>query len=360
VLVVVTVAVIAFTRVEADDPVSTSVTFNKEVIRIIRRQCEPCHAPGGLAMSLSDYRDARAWGRAIREELVEHRMPPALIARGYGRYETDPSLNTREMATFLTWLDGGMPRGNDADLPPAASVAEDAASTDGGIRLDLPQQIIPAREEVVVRRVTIDASSAAGRAIGRVQFRPGDRRVLRGAMVFASRGDGVQWLGGWLPWQHAVVPPSQYVFAIPNITTLVVDLYYRGANVAVTDRSAVELSLAPESVKGRIEDVVVDAEPEKTGASRLRGGVTLKQPTSVWAIQTSPDRAVKSMELRAERPDRSVEVLMWIPHARADWPVALVMREPLSVPAGSRMWLVAETDGGAPASPPRVTVSVLR
>jgi hypothetical protein len=361
VLVVVAMAALAFTRVEADDPVSSSVSFNKEVIRIIRRKCEPCHAPGGLAMSLSDYRDARAWGRAIREELVEHRMPPALIARGYGRYETDPSLNAREMATFLTWLDGGMPRGSDADLPPAAPVAEDAASTDGGTRLDLPPQTIPAREDVVIRRVTIDAAAAAGRTIGRVQFRPGDRRVLRGAMVFASRADGVQWIGGWLPWQHAVVPPSQYVFAVPNVTTLVVDLYYRGADAPVTDRSAVELSLAPESVKGRIEDVVVDAAPGKTGAARLRGAVTLKQPTSVWAIHTSPDAAVMSMELRAERPDGSVEVLMWIPHARADWPVALVMREPLTLPAGSRMMLVAETDSRpATAPPPRVTVSVLR
>jgi hypothetical protein len=39
---------------------------------------------GGLVFSLSDYRDARAWRRAIREELVEHRMPPPIAARGYG------------------------------------------------------------------------------------------------------------------------------------------------------------------------------------------------------------------------------------------------------------------------------------
>ena len=80
------VFVIARAPLEADDPVSSSVSFNREIIRIIQRKCEPCHAPGGLSMSLSDYRDARAWGRAIREELVEHRMPPAIVARGYRRY----------------------------------------------------------------------------------------------------------------------------------------------------------------------------------------------------------------------------------------------------------------------------------
>jgi hypothetical protein len=93
----------AVAPLEADDPVSTTVSFNREIIRIIARKCEPCHAPGGLAMSLSDYRDARAWGRAIREELVEHRMPPAIVARGDRRDQTDPSRNAREIATFHAW-----------------------------------------------------------------------------------------------------------------------------------------------------------------------------------------------------------------------------------------------------------------
>ena len=79
------VLAVAWAPLEADDPVSSTVSFNREIIRIIQRKCEPCHAPGGLAMSLSDYRDARAWGRAIREELVEHRMPPAIVARPHAR-----------------------------------------------------------------------------------------------------------------------------------------------------------------------------------------------------------------------------------------------------------------------------------
>ena len=67
------------------------------------------------------------------------------------------------------------------------------------------------------------------------------------------------------------------------------------------------------------------------------------------------------MELRAERPDKSVEVLLWIPKARAEWPLALVMREPVLLPAGSTLSLVAETDPStsAPARA-RVTLSVLR
>lgn len=355
------VLAVAWAPVRADDPVSTSVSFNREIIRIIQRKCEPCHAPGGLAMSLSDYRDARAWGRAIREELVAHRMPPAMVARGYGRYETDPSLNAREIATFLAWLDGGMPRGDEADRPPA--LATDAAGVIGegaGIRLPLPAQTLAPSEDLVVRRVTIDAGAAAGRAIARVQLRPGNRRVLRGAMVSAATGaDGSLWLGAWLPWQHAIVPPSSYAFHIPAGASLVVDLYYRGADVEVTDRSAIELTYAPTVASGAIDEVVVEA--SGPAGSRVRGSVTLSKPATVWAIHPALDASAASMELRAERPDKSFEVLLWIPEARADWPVALVLQEPVTLPAGSTLSLIVGTRAGASAaSPPRVTLSVLR
>jgi hypothetical protein len=130
---------------EADDPVSSNVSFNREVLRIIQRKCETCHASGGLAMSISDYREARSWGRAIREELVEHRMPPAMMARGFHRYEGDPSLNQREIATFLTWLDGGMPRGDEADRPrPLPLDVAGEIAQGAGVRLPLPPQQVPA------------------------------------------------------------------------------------------------------------------------------------------------------------------------------------------------------------------------
>jgi hypothetical protein len=342
------VAAIASAPVRADDPVSTNVSFNREIIRIIQRKCEPCHASGGLAFSLSDYREARVWSRAIREELVEHRMPPAIVARGYGEYESDPSLNAREMATFLTWLDGGMPRGDEADRPPAIESADPVGGHQPGtsVRLALPPQDVPAGEGLVVRRVTIDAGIAAGRRVARVEFRPGNRRVLRGADVFAASGSAApSWTGSWSPWQHALVPPASHAFALPPGATLVVDVYYRGADTNVTDSSELDVIFAGDTARGRIDDVVIEAASERSG-SHARGSVTLAQPVTIWAVHPSFDASVSSIELRAERPDGSVEVLLWIPRASVAWPLSLVMQEPVRLPAGSRVVLVAETNGG--------------
>ena len=357
------ITVIASPHVRADDPVSTNVSFNREIIRIIQRKCEPCHTTDGLAFSLSDYRDARAWGRAIREELVEHRMPPAIAARGYGGYLSDPSLNTREMATFLTWLDGGMPRGDEADRPKTTDAGAGGEVGSGTVRLSLPPQTVPAGENLVVRRVTVDAPSIANRSIARVELRPGNRRVLRGAVVFASNvrtaSGAPSWVGAWLPWQHAVAPPSTHAFRLPSGTDLRVDLYYKGADTEITDHSEVDVVFAPDTAQGTIGDVVIEAAADRL-VGRRRGAVKLPQATTIWAVHPEFDGSVTSMELRAERPDKSVEVLLWMPTPNPDWPVALVMQESVNLPAGTTISLVAETKGQvAAASAASVTLSVL-
>jgi hypothetical protein len=357
------ITAVASPHVQADDPVSTNVSFNREIIRIVQRKCEPCHTADGLAFPLSDYRDARAWGRAIREELVEHRMPPPVVARGYGGYLSDPSLNTREMATFLTWLDGGMPRGDEADRPKTTDAGSAGGAGNISLRLSLPAQTVPAGESLVVRRVTVDAGSIANRSIARIELRPGNRRVLRGAIMFASNARSASgapsWVGAWLPWQHAVVPPPTHAFRLPSGTDLRVDLYYKGAHAEATDRSEVDVIFAPDTAPWSIGDMTVEAAGDRS-PGRMRGTMKLPQATTLWAVHPEFDASVTSMELRAERPDKSVEVLLWMPTPNPDWPVALVMQEPVNLPAGTTISLVAETKGqvgtGSAAS---VTLSVL-
>ena len=351
----------ASTKVDADDPVSTNVSFNREVLRIIQRKCEPCHTAGGLAFSLSDYRDARAWGRAIREELVEHRMPPPIVARGYGSYLSDPSLNTREMATFLTWLDGGMPRGDEADRPKTADAGAAGDVRNASVRLALPPQTVAPGENLVVRRVMVDASSIVNHSIARIELRPGNRRILRGALVFASNAKSVSsepsWLGAWLPWQHAVAPPPTHAFRLQPGTDLRVDLYYKGVDAEATDSSDVDIVFAPDAARGSIRDLTVEA----AGAGGIRRGtIKLTQPTSIWAVHPQFDASVASMELRAQRPDKSVEVLLWMPQPSAEWPIALVMQDPVNLPAGTTLALVAEArEQSGSRAPASATLSVL-
>lgn len=389
-------------RVRSDQPVTSSVRFTRQIMPIMERKCLPCHAPGGLAISLANYREVRAWGRAIREEIVEQRMPPSLAAPGYGRFENELALTAREETTMLMWIDGGMPRGDARDLPPQLTPGGDASGDPPDRRFDAPAQTVPAEEEFLIRRVTIETGLEADRWVRRVVVRPGDRRVLRGALVFGPSGapgslgptgpdraqssagsrktEGKprpaesaalgQWLGAWLPWQNTLAPPEPHAFLLPARARLTLVLYYRGAEQPVVDRPAIELYFATDGPRRSIGEVVINARPDgrlsRSARQRRLGEVKLPSDSTVWALQPSPGKSAASLELRARRPDGSVEVLLWIPEYRHEWPQALVFQQPTLLPSGTILSLIAYSEAsgrsapGAPFSSSRIAVSVLR
>ena len=59
----------------APDP--SKVTFNKDVLPILEKNCQSCHRPGEVApMSLLTYSDARPWAKAIKAAVATQKMPP--------------------------------------------------------------------------------------------------------------------------------------------------------------------------------------------------------------------------------------------------------------------------------------------
>ena len=105
------------TVVRAHEPITTKVRFNKEVVRILQRNCLGCHRPGGIAMSLATYDEARPWAKAIKEELLEKRMPPWHPVKGFGEFRNAPELTQRDIDLIVNWVEGGAPKGDEKDLP---------------------------------------------------------------------------------------------------------------------------------------------------------------------------------------------------------------------------------------------------
>ena len=56
---------------------SSSVTFNKDVLPILQKNCQTCHRPGEAApMSFLAYKDARPWAKAMKTAVAMRKMPP--------------------------------------------------------------------------------------------------------------------------------------------------------------------------------------------------------------------------------------------------------------------------------------------
>jgi hypothetical protein len=104
---------------------AAEVTFTKHIAPILRRSCENCHRPDGVApMALTTYEEARPWARAIKQRtgIGPHAgvMPPWYVEREIGiqQFKNDPSLTEEEIALIAKWADTGAARGNPADMPP--------------------------------------------------------------------------------------------------------------------------------------------------------------------------------------------------------------------------------------------------
>ena len=102
-------------------PITTKIVFNREIAQIFQKKCFQCHTDGNVSVPLTTYREARPWAVAIKEEILEKRMPPWGAASGYGHFSNDMSLTGREISLILSWADGGAPSGvllADEDKPP--------------------------------------------------------------------------------------------------------------------------------------------------------------------------------------------------------------------------------------------------
>lgn len=99
------------------DVITTSITWSRDISRIVNNHCASCHRPDGTAFPLTSYAEARPWAVAIKEEILRRRMPPWGAIKGFGEFRNDQSLTPEEMERIVSWTDGGVPEGETKDLP---------------------------------------------------------------------------------------------------------------------------------------------------------------------------------------------------------------------------------------------------
>src|SRR5262245_6984796 len=100
-------------------------TFSKEVAPILFKNCASCHRPGDIApMSLLTYENARPWAKSIREKVMLGDMPPWHATQPHGTFSNDRRLSDKEKDILAKWADGGAPKGDPKDLPPAPTFTE--------------------------------------------------------------------------------------------------------------------------------------------------------------------------------------------------------------------------------------------
>ena len=94
------------------------VTFNKDVLPILQKNCQTCHRPGEVApMNFTSYEETRPWAKAIKQAVVTKKMPPWFADPHYGRFLNAPKLTDADVLVLAEWADNGAPEGRPEDRP---------------------------------------------------------------------------------------------------------------------------------------------------------------------------------------------------------------------------------------------------
>jgi hypothetical protein len=115
---------------QAHDNITTKLTWNGEISRIVYSRCVTCHRQGGTSFSLMGYQEAAPWSKAIKEEVLERRMPPWGAVKGFGQFRNDQALTQEQLELIANWVDGGAPEGDPNDLPAPPKVSQFPAVVD--------------------------------------------------------------------------------------------------------------------------------------------------------------------------------------------------------------------------------------
>jgi hypothetical protein len=122
---------------QAHDIITTKITWTKEISRLVYKRCSTCHREGGSAFSLMTYDESRPWAKAIKEEVLERRMPPWEAVKGFGEFRDDRGLTQEELEIISSWVEGGAPEGDPKYLPalPKVTTWQDPAAPKGSSEL---------------------------------------------------------------------------------------------------------------------------------------------------------------------------------------------------------------------------------
>jgi hypothetical protein len=358
------------------------VTFS-DVWPVLERRCVSCHQPGEIApMPLTSYAEVRPWALAIREAVLTRTMPPWHAAGETGHnFRNDRSLTEAEIRTITDWIKEGAQEGE------PLKTAFYPVGQEGGWKLGKPDIVIkvpgfhvPKSGLMTYRYLITGGLFPKDVWVRAAEFRIDQRSVVhhinayargpessylagypKGEIVpatVADRGrrregertfDRRQQLIGWEPGYRPMPWLADGAKQIRAGSDIVFEMHYSPNGKEVTDYSEFGIYLAEGAPAERV--VAIDtlrdldlAIPAGESDYVSRASMTLAQPVKLVSVQPHMHRRGKAMEVRVIYPDGRTEQLINVPKYDFNWQTTYVLREPMWLPAGTRLDSVAHYD----------------
>lgn len=317
------------------ETLTTTVLFDREIVRILDQHCVMCHAQGAASFPLETFDQTWLKKREIHAQTIARHMPPWPAVPGYGAFANDNGLTLRESQFLISWVEGLGPR-NSGTVFLNVTGAEAARPAEVRAQPDFTHWTLGTPSEVhrIPASTVVAVGSKSARRLKGIEFLPSDRRTLRAAF-FKVQETG-QWIGSWTPWYGYMSLPGGRGFLLPVGAHIVADLRYAGSRPA--EVGSLGLYFADAGAADMSADLVLES---RVPAQRVRAAVKLARQTRVVALWPQVDAGAKSVEVSARRPDGGTEILLLERDPSQEWVTPFVLKTPVALPAGSEVVVTA-------------------
>ncbi len=354
-----------------DDAEPTTSTWSRDIAPIVQRRCEACHRPDQVGpFSLRTYEDVKGRSKMIASVIAEGRMPPwNADARYDGVFANQRSLPAKEREAILSWIEGGMQRGNPAEDPPPKSwpegwsigepdvvIAMERVMDDGEL---LPDKgyAVPREGVVEYQYFTAKTDYPEDRWIRSIEVRPGASDVVHHVLVLLDDPadpnasiDFRTYLAVAVPGDTPSAYPEGYGKRLPAGATIIFQLHYTPNGKERFDRSSLAIRFCDEPPEFEVVTgaVVNDAFEIPPGVKNheVRSEVTIREDTGLVAL--FPHMHTRGLDFRyvAHYPDGNEEELLFS-HYDFNWQESYLLPDPRFLPAGTRLECIGHFDNSA-------------
>jgi mono/diheme cytochrome c family protein len=391
-----------------DKPTSDKPTFYKEVLPIFQQRCQICHRAGEIGtMPLVDYEGARPWAKAIKAAVTARKMPPWFADPQFGHFRDERRLSDAEIRTIVEWVDAGAPEGDIKDKPAPLPWPEGwNIRADEVFQMPTPY-VVPAKDATNYVYVVIPTGFKRDTWVTAAEIRPGARSVVHHALAVV-RPPGSTWMKDAKPFVPYLPPMQTHDGAAPDASgdangeaapnandpladpagtmyelltayapgagaqrfdtdhsaklipagsDIVLQLHYTAnGKTEVPDQTRVAIEIVKEAPPKRFMSAVLNAwkweippgDPNYEGHGRL----TFGEPVELVFIQPHMHYRGKDMTIRVIYPSGGAEAgktetLLSISRYDFNWQVIYYLRDPLQLPAGTKVEVTAHWDNSA-------------
>lgn len=340
-------------------PARTDVTFSKQVAPILQKRCQACHRPDQSApFALMTYDDAVKHGRMIKEVTTQRRMPPWHADPRHGTFTNDRRLTREEIDTLASWIDSGMPKGNEKDLPQPLNWPKGWTHGKPDLIIPMPEEFeVPATGTLPYKYWMVDTNFDEDKWVQIAEARPGAASVVHHIVVYILQEgqtrpflpDGTFWvLVGWAPGDLGLVCPPDTALRLPKGSKLRFELHYTPNGTITKDRSEVGITFAKKPPKYELQmnsfaNESISLPPHEP---HYRAEATFRLRGDARLISLTPHMHWRGKDYFYEviYPDGKRETLLSVPRWDFNWQNAYWFKEPVKVPKGARLHAVAHWD----------------